>query len=162
MAIDMDVFEAITSRDKHMSALTIIISGITTLLSWLKARAKATQDLKIAEINARRDMVLSRQMNVAQWELAQLVDKDKILRYSSFLLFSSPFWSGLFGPGVHNYVLGLWNSLSMFQENILAMICAAVFGRKTIPNFIGGTIQAVVGAIRRPLLPAPKETEESF
>ena len=142
-----------------MNPITTIISGLTTLFTWFKDRAQKTQDLKIAEIEAKKEMVESKQMAVAQWELAELVDKDKALRYSPFLLFASPFWSGLMGPDFHSYTLSLWHSLSPFQENILAMICAAVFGRKTIPNFIGGTIQAAAGAIRKPQLPQPTDTQ---
>jgi len=38
------------------------------------------------------------------------------------------------------------------QENILTMICAAVFGRKSIPNFIGGTVRVVAGGFRKSVL----------
>lgn len=142
-----------------MNPVTMILSALTTLFGWFKERAEKTQDLKLAEIEAKKQMVLSKQMALAQWELAQLVDKDKPLRVLSFVLFSSPFWSGFFGPTFHQYTLSLWHSLSPFQENILAMICAAVFGRKTIPNFIGGTIQALAGGLRKPpQLPEPRET----
>ncbi|ACJ21260.1 hypothetical protein CbuK_A0027 (plasmid) [Coxiella burnetii CbuK_Q154] len=95
------------------------------MLNWLKIRAEKTQELKIAEIEARKEMVLSKQTTIAQWELAQLVDKDKILRYSSFLLFSSPLWSRFLGPTIHRYVLDLWKGMTPFQDNVLAMICAA-------------------------------------
>ena len=152
---------ASSEREYRMNSITAIVTGITTLFGWLKERAQKNQDLKIAEIDAKKEMVLSKQMAIAQWELAQLVDKDKILRYSSFLLFSSPFWSGFMGPSFHHYMIGLWQSLTPFQENILAMICASVFGRKTIPNFIGGTIQAVAGAMRKPVLPEPEDTKNS-
>ena len=53
-----------------MNPIAMIISGLTTLFTWFKDRAQKTQDLKIAEIEAKRDMVLSKQMAVAQWELA--------------------------------------------------------------------------------------------
>jgi len=90
-----------------MSLLSLVFSGLTTVFGWLKDRAQKNQDLKLAEIEARKQMVLSKQLAVAQWELAQLVDKDKILRYSSFLLFSSPFWSGLLSPTFHQYTVSL-------------------------------------------------------
>ena len=99
-----------------MNPIATIFSGLTTLFTWFKDRAQKTQDLKIAEIEAKRDMVLSKQMAVAQWELAQLVDKDKPLRLLSFVLFASPFWSGFFGPDFHSYTLSLWHSLSPFQQ----------------------------------------------
>ncbi len=144
-----------------MNPIKIIWSIVKAIFEGLKKRSQETQDLKLAEIKARKEMVLSKQLAVAQWELAQLVDKDKPLRFLSFVLFSSPFWSGFFGPDFHQYALGLWHSLTPFQENILAMICAAVFGRKTIPNFIGGTVQAVVGGFRKtPPLPEPEETRK--
>jgi len=54
--------------------------------------------------------------------------------------------------------ISLWHSLTPLQENILAMICAAVFGRKTIPNFIGGTVQALASGLRKPQLPEPRNT----
>lgn len=141
-----------------MNPVKIIWSIIKAIVEGIEKRSQETQSLKLAEIQARKEMVLSKQLSVAQWELAQLVDKDKPLRLLSFVLFASPFWSGFFGPSVHAYCLNLWHSLTPLQENILAMICAAVFGRKTIPNFIGSTMQAVAGGLRKSQLPEPRDT----
>ena len=142
-----------------MNLLKIAWSILKAIIEGVQKRSQETQDLKLAEIQARKEMVLSKQLAVAQWELAQLVDKDTWLRRGSFVLFASPFWAGFFGPDFHHYTLSLWHSLTPLQENILAMICAAVFGRKTIPNFIGGTVQAVAGGLRRrPVLPEPGDT----
>lgn len=45
-------------------------------------------------------MVLSKQMVIAQLELAQLIDKNIWLCYSSFLVFSSPLCLGLMAAHV--------------------------------------------------------------
>lgn len=143
-----------------MNPIATIISGLTTLFTWFKERAKETHDLKIAEIRAKKQIVLSKDMANSEWEIAQLLDKDKLLRWAAFLLFASPLIASLVSPTWGAWVQRAWHSLEPWEANVLSGMCLAVFGLKKIPQLVGNTVGAVVDAIKKPKLPPPRDTDE--
>lgn len=83
-----------------------------TLLSWFKDRSKAKQELKMAEIKAKTQIVLSENTANSEWELAQLTDKDKLIRWAAFLLFASPLISYWISPRLGDIVMMGWHKWS--------------------------------------------------
>ncbi len=138
-----------------MNPFSLIFSGISTVFGFFKERAHAKQDLKLAEIEARKQMVLSREQANSEWELAQLADKDKVMRWSAFLLFASPLLASFISPQAGAWVQHAWHSLEPWQADGLSAMCLAVFGYRSIPRVIGNTVNSVAAALRKPRLPPP-------
>lgn len=143
-----------------MYLIAAILSGFGTLFRWLKARAEAQQDLKLAEIQAKKQILLSKEMANSEWEIAQLLDKDKMLRWAAFLLFASPLIAAMISPAWGAWVQRAWHSLEPWEANVLSGMCLAVFGLRKIPQLLGSTVGAVVDALKRPKLPPPQQTRD--
>lgn len=143
-----------------MLILDTIFSGITTAFGYFKEKTKAKHELEMASIKAKTEVVLSRERANSEWELAQLRDKDKFLRWAAFMLFASPLLAALINPEWGKYVQSAWHSLQDWQANALSGICLSVFGLKSIPRLIGSSVGAVKDALNPPKLPEPKGTKK--
>ena len=141
-----------------MGIISIVTQFATTLIGWLKDKSQAKHDLDMATIQAKTQVVLSRTQANTEWELAQLNDKDKGLRWASFVLFASPLIASWISPTFGKYVQAGWAALQPWQANVLAGMSLAVFGLKTIPRLVGSTVAAVVDSLNRPQLPPPEDT----
>jgi len=133
-----------------------VISELVSLAShlfkgWTESK-KAKSDLKLAEIQAKKDIILSKETANSEWEIAQLTDKDKVLRWAAFVLFASPLIAGLISPSWGAWVAQGWSSLPSWQSNVLSGMCLAVFGLKKIPQLVGSTVSAVKDALVKPKL----------
>lgn len=124
-----------------------MISEIVKMASWVfnvfKEKRNAAKDLKLAEVEAKKKIMLSDTQANTAWELAQLSDKDKYLRWAAFLLFSSPLIACLISPEWGVRVKEAWGQLPEWQANVLSGMCLAVFGLKKIPHLVGATVRAV-------------------
>ena len=79
-----------------------ILNGIATLANtWFEGRnqkQRAKIALDIAEANNKVRLLESTMEYNKEWEIAQLRDKDKVLRWVSFLIFAAPFLFALIDP----------------------------------------------------------------
>ena len=129
-----------------------LISLATHLFKGWTESKKAKSDLKLAEIQAKKDILLSKETANSEWEIAQLTDKDKVLRWAAFILFASPLIASLISPKWGTWVAHGWASLPSWQANVLSGMCLAVFGLKKIPQLVGSTVGAVKDALSKPKL----------
>lgn len=128
----------------------LIYDGLKTIFGWYTEKKKAKHERDMAEIDLEKRLLLSQQEANSKWERAQLNDKDKTLRWASFLLFASPLLASLINPQYGKYVQNAWHSLPQWQANVLSGMCLAVFGIRKIPELVGSTVGAVVSAVRKP------------
>jgi hypothetical protein len=72
-----------------------------------------------------------------EWEMANLTDKDKILRWVSFILFTSPFLVAMFAP--HHMEVYFTKSLSVIPEwwkkTYMAMM-GGIWGLSSLKNVV--------------------------
>ncbi len=86
-----------------LGIFTAISSLASTWLQGRNAKAKGKMALDKAEVDNKIRLMLSTQDYNREWEIAQIRDKDKSLRWFSFILMSAPFIIALFDPQAVNY-----------------------------------------------------------
>lgn len=125
----------------------LIVEGIRTVFGWAKEKSKAKHEKEMAQLELEKRLLLSQNEANSKWEMAQLNDKDKILRWAAFILFASPLLAALVSPEWGHKVQEAWHMLQPWQSNVLSGMCLAVFGMRKIPDLLG----ACSGAIRQGL-----------
>jgi hypothetical protein len=61
-----------------MGAIISALVGLgSSMIDWRKESSKADHDLRLAEINAKKEALSQKSQELSTWELAQLNDKDK-------------------------------------------------------------------------------------
>jgi len=127
--------------------LSLIVDAVKTVFGWMgdKSKAKYARDMAALELEKR--LLLSKHEANSQWEIAQLKDKDKSLRWTAFLLFASPLIVGIINPAWGHRIEGVWSSLSALQHDVLTAMCLAVFGMRSSITAIGG----IVGSVKQAL-----------
>lgn len=127
--------------------ISIIFDGVKTIVGWLAEKSKARHERDMAQLQLEKRLLLSEQEANSKWEIAQLNDKDKILRYCAFVLFASPLIASLISPNWGHKVQLAWQMMKPWQANVLCGMCCAVFGMRKVPNIIG----SIVGSIKEGL-----------
>lgn len=135
-----------------LSEKTIIkILGI--LIKPFKSFFEKKKDIALAKHE--RDMaILKSQARIAQdkqsfdhaWEMASLQDKDKGLRYLSFLMFTSPILIAVASP---EYGIELFDRLELVPEWILQIwfyMIAGIWGIASLKD----TVPQIIQSMRRP------------
>lgn len=128
--------------------ISMILDGVKTLVGWFKESAKAKHEKNMAVIDLEKRLLLSKQEANSQWELHQLKDKDKLIRFLAFMLFASPLIANLISPEWGTWVQRGWHSLTPLQAEMLRGICGAVFGYKPVANMVGAITGSITDAIR--------------
>ena len=128
--------------------LSLIFDGIKTVIGWTREKAKAKHDRTMAALELDKRLLLSKQEANSQWEISQIKDKDKVLRWAAFVLFASPLLASLINPDFGNRVQQAWHSLPDWQANVLSGICLAVFGMKKIPQIMGSITGSITQALK--------------
>ena len=125
--------------------LSLIVEGVKTVFGWAKEKAKAKHEKTMARINNETRLLSDHLQANSKWEMAQLNDKDKLIRIGAFLLFASPILGYWISPAIGARVQEGWNQLTPMQAEVLKIICCAVFGIKKATELAGG----LVGALRQ-------------
>lgn len=127
----------------------LIFDAVKTGFGWHREKKKAEHEREMAKISNETRLLLSTNEANSKWSMAQLNDKDKILRVAAFALFSSSFWSHLISPEFGRLVQGAWASMPHWQANVLSGMSLSVFGLKKIPQLVGATVGAITQALKR-------------
>lgn len=120
-----------------------IAEAFKTGIGYFRDKAKAKHERNMAEVQNETRLLLQEGDHNSKWSMAQLNDKEKLLRIAAFLLFSSSFWSHLISPEFGKVVQQAWHSMPEWQANVLSGMSLSVFGLKKIPQLIGSTIGAI-------------------
>jgi len=129
--------------------ISLIFEGIKTIFGWVKEKSQAKHERNMAQIRNEARLLEEKETNNSKWAMAQLNDKDKLLRISAFILFSSSFWSHLVSPSFGKLVQESWSSMPHWQAEVLAGMSLSVFGLKKIPQIIGATVGIIKEAIQK-------------
>ena len=123
--------------------LSLILDGVKTVFGWIGAKSKAKHERTMAALELEKRLLLSTQEANSKWEIAQLNNKDKMLRWAAFILFASPLLAGLINPDWGQRVQEMWHLLKDWQANVISGMCLDVFGMRSIPNILGASIGAI-------------------
>jgi len=129
--------------------ISLIVDGVKTVFGWLGEKSKAKHERSMAALELEKRLLLSQQESNSKWEIAQLNDKDKLLRWAAFILFASPLLASLISPEWGHKVQEAWHMLKDWQSNVLSGMCLAVFGMRSIPNVIGSAIGSIKEALKK-------------
>lgn len=132
-----------------LGILQLLFNGVKTLVNWQREKSVAKHERDMAQLQLERRLLLSKQEANSQWEIAQLNDKDKLLRWAAFLLFASPLVTSFISPELGARVQHAWHTLPIWQANVLSGMCLGVFGRRQIPEILGATVGSVKEALGR-------------
>lgn len=78
------------------------------------------------------------------WEMANLADNDKYLRYISFALFSMPFLVALFAPhAVQNYFTHSLSSVPMWWQKTYMGMMGGIWGIASLKNMLPSIAQGM-------------------
>jgi len=124
-----------------------IFTAISSLAStWLQGRnekAKGKLALDKAEIDNKIRLMLSTQSYNKEWEIAQIRDKDKSLRWFSFILMSAPFIVALFDPNaVNHYFSVALASVPDWWIKAYMGIVGAIWGLSSLKNITPAIINS--------------------
>lgn len=129
---------------------TLILDAVKTIFGWIGEKSKAKHEREMAQIENQTKLLLSEQQANTNWEMAQLNDKDKLLRWAAFILFASPLLAAIINPEWGARVQSAWHLLKDWQSNVLSGMCMAVFGMRTVPQVLGATIGAIKNGLQSP------------
>lgn len=108
------------------------------------------QEMKAAEKQNRARLLKDEQSHNHDWEMANLIDKDKWLRRISFTMFSIPFVWALFDPeGVSVYFeVGLSTMPDWYKQMYFVMV-GGVWGVAALKNSLPGVVSGIINATRK-------------
>jgi len=126
--------------------LGILTSIATLATTWFEGRnekAKGKIALDKAELDNKIRLMLSTQEYNKEWEIAQIRDKDKSLRWFSFILMSAPFIVALFDPqAVNNYFTVALAGVPDWWIKAYMGIVGAIWGLSSLKNITPAIINS--------------------
>ncbi len=123
--------------------LTAIGSLATTWLDGRNQKQKAKIELDKAETENQARLLRDENSYNNAWEIAQLRDKDKGLRWVSFALFAAPFIVALFDPQAVNYyfTVALANVPIWWTKSFMGIV-GAIWGLSSLKNITPAIINS--------------------
>lgn len=126
-----------------------LISPVANLAgSWLKNRAaksKAKADLELAIIQNKTRLALSENEANHEWEMAQLQDKDKWLRWFSYSMFTAPILVMVVAPEYGKRIFENLEYVPSWLIEIWIALNGAVWGLSSLK----GVVPSVIGSVRK-------------
>ncbi len=111
--------------------------GKTLVGNWTDSQANKRAIKKAVADNKIR-LAQSEQTHNSQWEMAQLENKDSLLRRVSFVLLSIPFVVAMFDPvAVQTYFTVAIASVPDWYQWAYVSILGAIWGLSSFKNFKG-------------------------
>lgn len=116
---------------------------------WLSNRQKLAfekQKTKIVIEQNKQRLAKDRQQYNHEWEMANLADKDRLLRWTSFIMFSAPFVVAIFAPDhIQVYFQHSLKDIPSFWKDTFIAINGGIWGLSSLKNVVPG----VIGAFRK-------------
>lgn len=127
----------------------LVLEGVKTVFGWMKEKSKAKHEKNMAVLELEKRLLLSRQQANSQWELAQLKNKDKIMRWCAFLLFASPLIAYWISPSFGKEVQAGWSFIEPWQAEVLKSMCLAVFGYRACGKLVGSITGNIAQSLKK-------------
>jgi hypothetical protein len=108
-----------------------------------KAKAKHKLELNVLENKAR--LALAENEANAEWEMAQLQDKDKVLRWFSYTMFTAPIVITVVNPEWGRRIFENLDYAPSWVVEVWIAMNGAVWGLSSLKN----VVPQVVGSIRK-------------
>jgi hypothetical protein len=130
--------------------LTLIGGLLSQVLGGVTDHFKHKRELAAAETENRARLLRDEKSNNHEWEMANLRDKDKLLRWISFGMFTWPFvWIGFDPEAARQYFEILAQTMpDWYQEAYLAMT-GGIWGISALKNAAPSIVSGIVGAVRK-------------
>lgn len=128
---------------------SLIADAVKTGIGFFKEKSAAKHSRNMAKIQNEERLLKNEHEANSEWTMANLTDKDKILRYAAFVLFASPLIASFVSPELGQRVQAAWHSLPEWQSNVLSGMCLSVFGMKAIPQLIASTVGGIKQALKK-------------
>lgn len=126
-----------------------LISPVAKLAgSWLKNRAaksKAKADLELAVIQNKTRLALSENEANHEWEMSQLQDKDKWMRWFSYSMFTAPILVMVVAPDYGKRIFENLEYVPSWLIEIWIALNGAVWGLSSLK----GVVPSVLGSVRK-------------
>jgi len=129
-----------------IQALISPVAGLAS--SWLAGRAaksKAKAALELAVIENKTRLALSETEANHEWEMSQLQDKDKWLRWFSYSMFTAPILVMVVAPEHGKRIFENLEYVPSWLIEIWIALNGAVWGLSSLK----GVVPSVVGSIRK-------------
>ena len=131
-----------------------LLSPVTDLVGgWVKGRQKikeAKLDVKLAQMENTARLLREKEGYNAQWEQAQLAQTDRLLRWLSFLILSTPFVSAaIFPEQVQKYFTVALAAIPEWYQAMYMAIIGAIWGIAELKNSLPALIGGLKGAIKK-------------
>ena len=128
----------------------IISSLLGPVIGGVKDYVAGNQEIKKAEKANRARLLSDKQSNNAEWEMANLTDKDKWLRRGSFAMFAAPFFWALYDPvAVEQYFNVALSAMPEWYIQMFGAMVGGVWGISALKNTAPALVTGVVKALRK-------------
>lgn len=118
---------------------------------WLESRSKKAQakaELEIAVTNNRARLARDKETNNHDWEMANLTDKDKGLRYISYSIFALPILVTVVYPSQGQAIFTNLEYVPDWWVKTFVSINGGVWGIIELKRAAPALISAIKGAVR--------------
>lgn len=115
---------------------------------WIFDSVKQSREIKAAAAENTVRLLKDEQSNNHAWEMANLQDKDKGLRWVSFGLFAGPMVWALFDPvGVKEYFTLFKEVMPDWYQQIVFSMVGGIWGvsalKNVVPSIVSQTIKSI-------------------
>ena len=132
-------------------------SIISSLIDWVGGWFKNKQELakekwktKIEIEKNKQRLAIDSQSNNHEWEMANLTDKDKMLRWVSFILFSAPFIIALVAPEhVAIYFEKSIKTIPIWWQKTYMAMMGGIWGISSLKNSVPTLVNGMRKSRRR-------------
>ncbi|KKN13336.1 hypothetical protein LCGC14_1007280 [marine sediment metagenome] len=126
-----------------LGIFTAISTLATTWLAGRNEKQKAKIELDKAEVENKARLLRDTNVYNKEWEIAQLRDKDKSLRWLSFIIIASPFVVAIFDPdAVHYYFTVALSGVPNWWIKAFMGIMGAIWGLSSLKNITPAIISS--------------------
>ncbi len=121
-----------------------VIDLVNTWLSARKEKASAKSRLKLAEINNKAKHIENSENRIHEWDMASMLNKDKLLRRVTLCIFSAPFVVAIWWPTVvHDYFASIEGSIPQWWVTMFVTMVGTVWGLHASKNALLAIINAL-------------------
>lgn len=130
-----------------LDPITAAIDLVSNIGGWVNDSLKQSREIKAAATENTVRLLKDEQSNNAAWEMANLQDKDKWLRWASFTLFTYPMvWAAFDPTGAATYFNVTLAALPDWYKQVYLGITGGIWGISALKNAVPSLVSQLVTA----------------